>query len=129
MPGKNEPNGPEAKRKNDKQQPEDEQSFYEDIFDEADREDFHLAAGVDGIDDEIALLRGEIKKAVAGEDVANLREIVMATNALERLIRTKYQISKDSKKGLKDSVGTVLRDVLIPAGVTLGAQILGKRFG
>ncbi len=90
--------------------------FYQKVLDEAERLDFELAAGVNGIDDEIALLRVKIK-SILGDDPKNIRLIVEATNALERLIRTKYKISKEQRKGLKEAIGNVLRDVALPLGI------------
>ncbi len=39
--------------------------FYAKVLDEAEEIDFELAAGVEGIDDEIALLRVKIKSLIA----------------------------------------------------------------
>ena len=104
------------------------QGFYSRVLDEAERLDFELASGVEGIDDEIALLRVEIKKAIAGGDPKNLKLLVDATNALERLIRTRYKISKEQRKGLKEAIGNVLRDIGIPLGIGIGATV-DKQFG
>jgi len=99
--------------------------FYSRVLDEAERLDFELASGVEGIDDEIALLRLEIKKAIRGGDPENLKLLVKATNALERLIRTKYNISKEERKGLKEAIGNVLKDIAIPLGIGIG-EIVAK---
>ena len=99
------------------------QGFYSRVLDEAERLDFELASGVDGIDDEIALLRVEIRKALMGDDSKNLKLLVEATNALERLIRTKYKITREQRKGLKEAIGNVLRDIAIPLGLGIGATI------
>ena len=96
--------------------------FYEKVLDEAERLDFELASGVNGIDDEIALLRVKIK-SILGDDPKNIRLMVEATNALERLIRTRYKISKEQRKGLKEAIGNVLRDVALPLGIGIGAAI------
>jgi len=84
--------------------------------------DFELASGVNGIDDEIALLRVKIK-SILGDDPKNIKLIVEATNALERLIRTKYKISKEQRKGLKEAIGNVLREVALPLGIGIAATI------
>lgn len=102
--------------------------FYSRVLDEAERLDFELAAGVNGIDDEIALLRVEIKKTITGGDPKNLKLLVEATNALERLIRTRYKITREQRKGLKEAIGNVLRDIAIPLGIGIGATI-DKRVG
>ena len=99
------------------------QGFYSRVLDEAEKLDFELASGVEGIDDEIALLRVEIKKAIAGGDSSNLKLLVGATNALERLIRTRYKITREQRKGLKEAIGNVLRDVAIPLGIGIGVNI------
>jgi len=99
------------------------QGFYSRVLDEAERLDFELASGVNGIDDEIALLRVEIKKAITGGDSKNLKLLVEATNALERLIRTRYKITREQRKGLKEAIGNVLRDIALPLGISIGATI------
>jgi len=97
-------------------------NFYAMVLDEAERIDFELAAGVNGIDDEIALLRVKIKTLV-GDDPKNMKLLVEATNALERLVRTRYRITKEHRKGLKEAIGNVLRDVAIPLGLSIGAVL------
>jgi hypothetical protein len=101
--------------------------FYAKIFDEAERLDFSLAAGVEGIDEEIALLRMEIKKAIAGGDARNLILLVKAAGALERLVRTRYQITAAQRKGLKEAISNVIHDVLVPLGVNIGSAVLTKK--
>ncbi len=107
---------------------EEDESYYGDALNEVERIDFNFAAEVDGIDDEIALLRQEIKKILAGEsDPAILRSIIQATNALERLLRTKYEISKDQRKSIKQAIGTVLRNIAVPMGIAVGTEYIGKK--
>ena len=96
--------------------------FYSRVLDEAEQLDFELASGVNGIDDEIALLRVKLK-SILGDDPKNIKLIVEATNALERLIRTRYKISKEQRKGLKEAIGNVLRDIALPLGIGIGAGI------
>jgi uncharacterized protein YjcR len=98
--------------------------FYSTVLDEAEQLDFELVTGVEGIDDEIALLRVKIK-SVLEHDPENIRLIMQATNTLAKLIRTKYNISKEDKKGLKEAIGNVLRDVALPLGISIGTS-LGK---
>jgi len=96
--------------------------FYSKVLDEAEQLDFELATGVEGIDDEIALLRIKIK-SILENDPENIKLIMQATNALARLVRTRYNISKADKKGLKEAIGSVLRDVALPLGIGIGATL------
>jgi len=41
------------------------------------------------------------------------------TNALERLVKTRYNITKEQKKGLKEAIGNVLRDIALPLGIAV----------
>ena len=96
--------------------------FYTKVLDEAERLDFELASGVEGIDGEIALLRVKIKSLLEN-DPENIRLIMQATNALERLVRTRYNITKEQRKGLKEAIGNVLKDIAIPLGIGIGQAI------
>ena len=91
-------------------------SFYSRALDEAEELDFQLAHGVEGIDDEIALLRVKIKDLLEN-DPDNIRLLMQATNTLARLVRTRYKISSDHKKALGNAIGSVLQGLAIPLGI------------
>jgi len=93
--------------------------FYSRVLDEAERLDFELAAGVEGIDDEIALLRVKIKSLLEN-DPENIKLIMQATNTLAGLVKTRYNISKEQRKGLKEAIGNVLKDIALPLGIGIG---------
>jgi hypothetical protein len=101
--------------------------FYSKVFDEAERFDFNDAVGIEGIDEEIALLRLELKKAISGGDDRNLLLLVKASNALEKLIRTRYQITAAQRKGLKEAMENVIKDVLVPLGINIGSAVITKK--
>ena len=92
--------------------------FYPKVLEEAEQLDFELASGVEGIDDEIALLRVKIK-SILSHDPENIKLIMQATNALARLVKTRYNITKEQKKGLKEAIGNVLRDIALPLGIAV----------
>jgi len=92
--------------------------FYSRVLDEAGKLDFEMATGVEGIDDEIALLRVKIKSLIT-HDPDNIKLIMQATNTLARLVRTRYNISKKDRKGLKEAIGNVLKDVALPLGIAV----------
>jgi hypothetical protein len=96
--------------------------FYSKVLDEAEQFDFESATTVEGIDDEIALLRVKIKSLLA-HDPENIKLIMQATNALARLLRTRYSINKEDKRGLKEAIANVLRDVALPLGIGIGTSL------
>lgn len=98
--------------------------FYSKVLDEDERRDIKQAKEVDGIDDEIALLRVKIK-SLAQHDPQNTKLMTYALNSLGRLVRTKYNIGKNDKKGLLDAVGNVIKDIVVPIGIGIG-KIVGK---
>jgi len=96
--------------------------FYSKVLDEAEQLDLELAQGVEGIDDEIALLRVKIK-SILESDPENIKLIMEATNTLARLVRTRYNITKEQKKGLKEAIGNVLKDIALPLGIGIGTTL------
>ncbi len=96
--------------------------FYSKVLDEAEQLDFELATGVNGIDDEIALLRVKIKSVVE-KDPENIKLIMQATNTLAGLVKTSYNMTKEQKKGLKEAIGNVLRDVALPLGISIASTV------
>jgi len=90
--------------------------FYSNVLDKAEQLDFELATGVEGINDEIALLRVK-KKSLLESDLENIKLIMQAANTLAKLVRTRYNIGQEDKKGLKEAIGNVLRDVALPLGI------------
>ncbi len=96
--------------------------FYSKVMDEAGRLDFELATDVNGIDDEIALLRVKIKSLLE-HDPENIKLIMQATNTLAGLVKTSYNMTKEQRKGLKEAIGNVLRDVALPLGIGIGTTL------
>ena len=92
------------------------QSFYFKALDEAEGLDFELAQDVEGIDDEIALLRLKIKSLLES-DPDNIKLIMEATNALSRLVMARYKMGSAHKKALANAIGGVLKDLAIPLGI------------
>jgi hypothetical protein len=101
--------------------------YYARMLTEAEKRDFFKAAGIEGVDDEIALIRVEIKRMLESGDERNIEVLLKATNALERLIRTKYQINPPQQKGLKEAIGNVIKDIAVPLGINVGSAVLSKK--
>jgi len=96
--------------------------FYSHVLSESERADYEMATRVEGIDEEIALMRVKIKTLVQ-IDPENIRLIMQSINALSRLISTKFNLRKDDKQGLKEAIGNVLKDIALPLGIGLGTAI------
>jgi hypothetical protein len=90
---------------------------------------FCSAADVQGIDEEIALIRHVIKSAAAANQDKYLSILVRATNALNRLVRTRYQLTgKGRYAQLEEAIRGVVTNVLEPMGVQIGSAIINKRY-
>ena len=100
--------------------------FYSRVLDEAEKLDYETAAGVEGIDDEIALLRVKIK-SVLEKDPENVKLIMQATNTLAGLVRTRFNTTREQQKGLREAIGNVIKDIAIPLGINIGSAAIGKR--
>ncbi len=100
--------------------------FYSKVLDAAEKKDLEIASDVDGIDDEIALLRVKIK-SVLEKDPENLQLIMQATTTLARLLKTRLNINKEQKKGLKEAIGKVIREAALPFGISVASAVVGKR--
>lgn len=96
--------------------------FYSRALKEAEKADFEDARDVEGIDEEIALLRVKIKSLVE-YDPQNIILIMRAVEYIGRLIRIKNNISKNDKKGLLDAVSSALKDIILPVGMTIGSIV------
>jgi hypothetical protein len=101
--------------------------YYSKKFDEIDRLDVESANQVEGIDEEMALLRYEIKKAITGGDERNLLLLVKAAGAIEKLIRTRYRISSAEHKGLKEGIGNIIKEYLAPLGTAAITAVLTRK--
>jgi len=97
-------------------------NFYARVLDQAEAVELEEALDVEGVSDEIALLRVKIQSLLEN-DPENVKLILDATNALARLVKTRYNLEKDQGKGLKEAIGNVLKDIALPLGIGIGATI------
>jgi hypothetical protein len=65
-------------------------------------------------------------KSVLRHDPDNIKLIAQATNALARLISTRYNISKNDKNGLREAINNVLKDVALPLGIGFIGKVIDK---
>ncbi len=99
-------------------------SLYQSALDKAEALDFKVALNTEGLDNEIALLRIQIKALLVQDDTLTLKDLTLATTALARLVVARYHISKSDRKGIKEAIGNVLRDIALPLGISAGSRLL-----
>ena len=99
--------------------------FYSKVLDEGEQLDFEQATRVEGLDDEISMLRVRIK-SVLRHDPDNMKLLAQATNALARLVSTRYNIGKNDKNGLREAINNVLKDVALPLGIGFIGKVIDK---
>jgi len=97
--------------------------FYRRALDEAEEVELEEASQIEGLDEEIALLRFKLKELVERQpDRIDLH--LEAANIIARLVKTRYQITKEEKKSLKEAVQKVLAEVALPLGIGVGIKKL-----
>lgn len=84
--------------------------FYSKKLTPAQQASFADAAAVEGVDDEITILRLKISSLVAN-DPDNNEALVRAVSALSRLLNTRHKLGYDHKKKLLQAVANVVRDI------------------
>ena len=100
-------------------------AFYCRALDEAEQVELEEASYVEGIDEEIALLRLKLRQLLE-EQPERIDLHFEAANVIARLVRTRYQITREQKKSLKEAVQKVLTEVALPLGVGVGIKIASK---
>ncbi len=99
-----------------KKTPQKKTSFYSQVLDEAEKIELEEALGVDGIDQEIALLRIKLRELIESRpDRVDLH--LEAASTIARLVRTRYTITKEQKKSLKEAITKVITEIAVPLGV------------
>ena len=90
--------------------------FYGPALDETAGLMLEEAGGVDGLDQEIAVLRLKLRDLI--RDEPEKCELHLKTaNTIANLVKVRYSISKEQKKCLKEAITRVLTDLAIPLGV------------
>lgn len=99
-------------------------SFYEQALTEAERAEFRDALGVEGLDQEIAILRVRLRK-----DAGNLDSILKGVELLTRAVAARYRLGPGSAEQLEAEIGEVklrLNGLLFfIASTVLGQVLLG----
>jgi hypothetical protein len=97
--------------------------FYAKVLNAAEKRDITIAQGINGIDDEVALLRVKIKKVIEN-DPENVRLLLEATRTLASLLKDRYNINKGQQSGFRAGLEKVIREVVTGVAVsTVGTAI------
>ena len=90
--------------------------FYSKALDDFQKKDFEKAISVEGLDEEVALLRVKIKSLIE-HDPDNLKLLGQAVKILAGLVTVKYNIRKEDKSGILDAVANVLHNGAVPLSI------------
>lgn len=84
--------------------------FYAKTLTEAEQVDLQIAADIEGLDDEIALLRVKIKHALE-RDPDNLDILLDASATLARLVKLRYGLTSREGTSIQDNIVKVLKEL------------------
>jgi len=91
--------------------------FYSGILTEKEKQRLHEADRIDGLDEEITLLRLKLRSLF--EDHPDRIDMHMkAFFMLSRMIKTRYNLPVDDSKKFENAISKVMTEVAIPLGVT-----------
>jgi len=99
--------------------------FYSRALEEAEKVELEEASHVEGIDEEIALLRVELRKLLERQP-ERIDLHFETANIIARLVKTRYQINKQQKKSLKEAIQKVLTELAVPLGVGVGIKMASQ---
>lgn len=97
--------------------------FYSKVLDEKEQAAYDKAVFVEGIDEEIALLRVKMVSLLE-RDPENIRLVSQAANTLIKLMLIKHEIDKKDPNSMKEAIATVLKEVALPLGIKIGSGFL-----
>ena len=92
-------------------------NFYRKSLDRAERLDLEQAQEIEGLDDEIALMRVRLKRAVE-QHPEDVQLLVKGLDILVRAVGARYRLSPKSRKDLAENLAAALNslgDQLLPA--------------
>ena len=90
--------------------------FYLPALDDVSALKLEEARGMQGLDEEIALLRLKLRELLQ-EQPGEIELHLRAATVLANLVKVRYAVSKEEKKGLKEAITRVLTELAVPLGV------------
>ena len=90
--------------------------FYSQVLDEVQTLQLDEARAVEGIDEEIAILRVKLLTLISQHpDRIDLQ--MAAANTITRMVRIRHSLTANQKKSLKDAMTRVLTEIAVPLGI------------
>lgn len=86
------------------------QGFYEEALSEAERLDLPEARQIEGLDEEIAVMRVRLKRALE-ERPEDAKLISKGLDLLVKAVAAKYRLSPKARKELSDSIAGVVESI------------------
>ena len=90
--------------------------FYSRVLDEAQKLQLDQARDVEGIDEEIAVIRVKLL-TLMDQHPQRIDLQLLAATTIARMVRTRFHISSGGNRSLKDAIGKVLTDIAVPLGI------------
>jgi len=84
--------------------------FYEQALSEAEQVLLPEAREIEGLDEEIALLRVKLSSAIEAQP-DNMALMLRAVDLLVKAVAAKYRLSKKSREDLADAINEVLKEI------------------
>ena len=92
-------------------EPPTRSSFYDSVLEAADRHDFHVAREVEGLDDEVALLRMQLRRALADHDGdVDPKVLQSGVRLLVQALLAQHRLSPKQADHLGEAVANVLEE-------------------
>lgn len=94
----------------EKPQPPSGADFYGDCLDEEDRRLLEQARSIDGLDDEIAVLRLQLRRAINEKNI-DYPLLLRSVQALVRAVAAQHRLSPRARRDLRANIEAVMKDL------------------
>jgi hypothetical protein len=92
--------------------------FYGHVLGESEKLDFAEAVTMEGLDEEIAILRLKLRQLLESEPEKFELSLKVA-NTIARLVGIRYNMLKDKRQPLREAITKVLTDIAVPLGIKI----------
>ena len=96
----------------------EKRGFYGRALDEAEKVALEEARDIEGLDEEIAVLRVKLRDLIEKEP-ERFDLHLRAANTIARLVSIRYNITKEQKNSLREAITRVLTEIAVPLGIKI----------